>query len=184
MTEQADLLLIEIEDKMEKSVEAIVREFQTIRTGRANPSLLNNIFIDYYGVETPVKQIATITVPEGNQLYIKPYDRSSLKQIEYALGTSNLGLTPQNDGIGIRLILPMLTEERRKALCKDVEKIVENGKVAVRNIRREGNDQVKKLDLSEDFEYEYQQAVQKLTDEYTVKMDEAGKVKIEEIMVI
>lgn len=184
MNEQADLLLIEIEEKMEKSIEATKAEFATIRTGRANPALLDAVMVEYYGVETPIKQISSISVPEGNQLYIKPFDKSILRKIEYAIGTSPIGLTPQNDGIGIRLVLPALTGERRKALCKDVEKFVEAGKVAIRNVRREGNDHIKKLDLPEDSEHGYIEDVQTLTNKFTEKMEEIGKKKIEEIMVI
>ncbi|MDD2260410.1 MAG: ribosome recycling factor [Acholeplasmataceae bacterium] len=184
MNEQADFLLIELEEKMEKSIEATKAEFATIRTGRANPALLDQITIEYYGVETPIKQISSISVPEGNQLYIKPFDKSVLKKIEYAIGTSPIGLTPQNDGIGIRLVLPVLTEERRRTLCKDVERFVEAGKVAVRNIRREGNELIKKLDLPEDSEHGYIEDVQTLTNRYTEKMEEIGKKKTEEIMVI
>lgn len=184
MNEQADFILIEIEEKMEKSIEAIKQEFQSIRTGRANPRLLDNILVEYYGVETPVKQISSITVPEGNQLYIKPFDKSILKKIEFAIGTSQIGLTPQNDGIGIRLILPQLTEERRQSLCKEVEKMSESGKVAIRNVRREGNDQIKKIGLPEDSEFGYIEDIQTLTNTYTEKMDVAMKVKIDEIMTI
>src|SRR5690554_995661 len=101
MNEQADMILMELEEKIEKSVEAIVYEFQNIRTGRANPGLLDSIYVEYYGVDTQLKQISSITVPEGNQLYIKPFDKSVLKKVEYALGTSSIGLTPQNDGVGI-----------------------------------------------------------------------------------
>lgn len=184
MNEQADMILMELEEKMEKSVEAIVYEFTNIRTGRANPGILDGIFVEYYGVDTQLKQIASISVPEGNQLYIKPFDKSILKKVEYALGTSPIGLTPQNDGVGIRLVFPHLTEDRRKQLSKDVEKLSENGKVAVRNIRREGNDLIKKLGLPEDAEFGYLEDVQKLTDAYTVKMDEVSEKKIQEIMSI
>lgn len=184
MNEQADFILIEIEEKMEKSIEAIKQEFQSIRTGRANPRLLDNILVEYYGVETPIKQISSITVPEGNQLYIKPFDKSILKKVEFAIGTSQIGLTPQNDGIGIRLILPQLTEERRQILCKDVEKMSENGKVAIRNVRREGNDQIKKIGLPEDSEFGYIEDIQTLTNTYTEKMDVTMKAKIDEIMTI
>lgn len=184
MTEQADLLLIEIEEKMEKSLEGTINEYHTIRTGRAHPALLEGILVEYYGVDTPIKQISSITVPERNQLYIKPYDKTVLKKLEYAIGTSQLGLTPQNDGVGIRLILPKLTEERRKELAKEVEKLQEKGKVSIRNIRREGNDQMKKISLPEDLEFKYINDVQELTDTYTVKVEEATKNKIEEIMAI
>ncbi len=182
--EQVDLLMLEVEEKMEQAVIATEQEFASIRTGRANPALLDMIQVEYYGVETPLKQIASITIPEGNQLYIKPFDKSILKKVEYAIGTSSIGLTPQNDGVGIRLILPRLTEERRKELAKDVEKLAEKGKVNVRNIRRDANDDIKKLELAEDTEFAYFEEVQKLTDNYVKKMDEIAKVKIEEILSI
>lgn len=182
--ERVTELLLELEEKMQTAVESTESEFAKIRTGRANPALLDAIMVEYYGVETPLKQIAGVTIPEGNQLYIKPYDKSILKKIEYAIGKSNIGLTPQNDGTGIRLILPMLTEDRRKELSKDVEKIVEKGKVAVRNIRREGNDTLKSFELPEDSEFANLEEIQKLTDDYVNKMDESGNKKIEEIMSI
>lgn len=184
MIEEASMLMLEFEEKMEKSLKATISDFQTIRTGRAHPSLLEQIFVEYYGVETPIKQISTITVPEGNQLYIKPYDKSVLKKVEYAIGTSSIGLTPQNDGEGIRLILPKLTEERRRELSKEVEKLKEKGKVGIRNIRRDANDQIKKLSLPEDAEYEYLNDIQKLTDDFIVKVDEETVKKINEIMAI
>ncbi len=184
MVEQADMLLLEIEEKMEKSLKSTIGEYQTIRTGRAHPALLEQIYVEYYGVDTPIKQISTITVPEGNQLYIKPYDKQILKKVEYAIGTSQLGLTPQNDGIGIRLVLPKLTEERRRELSKEVEKLQEMGKVHIRNIRRDANDQIKKLGLPEDAEYEYINDVQELTNSYSLKVEEEAKIKIAEIMAI
>ncbi len=184
MVERADMLMLEIEEKMEKSLKATILEYQTIRTGRAHPALLEQISVEYYGVETPVKQISTITIPEGNQLYIKPYDKSVLKKIEYAIGTSQLGLTPQNDGIGIRLVLPKLTEERRKELSKEVEKLQEMGKVHIRNIRRDANDQIKKIELPEDAEYEYLNDIQELTNTFVQKVEDEAKLKIVEIMAI
>ncbi len=182
--ERVDVLFLELEERMQGAVEATENEFAKIRTGRANPALLDAITVEYYGVETPLKQIATVTIPEGNQLYIKPFDKSIVKKVEYAIGTSNIGLNPQNDGVGIRLILPTLTEERRKMLAKDVEKIAESGKVAVRNIRRDGNDKLKSFELPEDAEFANLEEIQKLTDEYVNKMDEIAKVKTEEIMSI
>lgn len=182
--EQVDLLMIDIEERMENALNSTVHEFATVRTGRANPALLDGITVEYYGVETPLKQIATITIPEGNQLYIKPFDKSILKKVEYAIGTSNIGLTPQNDGAGIRLILPRLTEERRKELSKEIEKLGEQGKVNVRNIRRDANDEIKKIELPEDTEFSYLEEVQKLTDKFTKSMDEAVLEKITEIMAI
>lgn len=184
MTDYADTLMLEAEEKMEKSLKSTILEYQTIRTGRAHPALLEQITVEYYGVDTPIKQISTITVPEGNQLYIKPYDKAILKKVEYAIGTSQLGLTPQNDGIGIRLILPKLTEERRRDLSKEVEKLSEMGKVHIRNIRRDVNDQIKKVELPEDAEYEYLNEIQELTNTYVQKVEDEAKLKIAEIMAI
>ena len=184
MNEQADLLLMETEERMQKAVDALVREYALVRTGRANPALLDRINIEYYGVLTPLKQIAAIAAVEGNQLFIKPFDKSTLKTIEQAIYASDLGLNPQNDGTGIRLILPQLTEERRKALIKDVDKLAENGKVALRNIRRDGNDSAKKLGLTEDDEKGYLQDIQDLTDKYIKKVDEETKIKSTEILKI
>lgn len=184
MNEQADMLLMELEEKMEKVITSTKHDFSSIRTGRANPSLLDMISIEYYGVLSPIKQISSITVPEANQLYIKPFDRSMLKNIEHALGTSSLGLTPQSDGLGIRLVLPQLTGERRKELSKQADKYAENGKVAIRNVRRDGNDQVKKLELAEDAEHGYLEDVQTLTDRFIAKTDEITQIKIDEIMAI
>lgn len=184
MNEQADLILLEAEEKMEKSIFALQHDFSSIRTGRANPALLDNVVIEYYGVDSPIKQIASISVPEGNQLYIKPFDRGVIKKIESAIQASSLGLQPQNDGVGIRLVLPQLTTERRKELAKQAEKLAEHGKVAVRNVRREANEHIKKLDLTEDAEHGYIEDVQSLTDTYVEKVDQVTKVKIDEIMAI
>jgi len=184
MNEQADLILLEAEEKMEKSIHALQHDFASIRTGRANPALLDIIQIEYYGVDSPIKQIAAISVPEGNQLYIKPFDRSVLKKIESAIQASQLGLQPQNDGVGIRLVLPQLTTERRKELAKQAEKLAEHGKVAVRNVRREANEHIKKVDLTEDAEHGYIEDVQTLTDKFIEKVDQVTKIKIDEIMAI
>lgn len=182
--EQADMLLMEIEEKMEKSVHALEREYGAIRTGRANPNLLDRVFVNYYGVETPLKQIASISSPEAQQLYIKPFDKSALKDIENAINVSSLGLPPRNDGTGIRLVLPPLTEDRRKQLVKEVEKLSEGGKIAVRNVRREGNEQLKRLELSEDDEKGYLEDIQSLTDKYVKIVDEHTKSKSEELLTI
>ncbi|MDX9807837.1 MAG: ribosome recycling factor [Acholeplasma sp.] len=184
MNEQADLLLLEAEEKMEKSIHALQHDFASIRTGRANPALLDVVHIEYYGVDSPIKQIASISVPEGNQLYIKPFDKSTLKKIETAIQASQLGLQPQNDGVGIRLILPQLTTERRKELAKQAEKLAEHGKIAVRNVRRETNEHIKKLELTEDAEHGYIEDVQTLTDKFVEKVDQVTKIKIDEIMAI
>ena len=182
--EQADLILMELEDHMSKTVEVLRREFATVRTGRANPALLDRIFIDYYGVETPLKQVAGISVPEASQLYIKPFDKSSLKAIEKAIQASDIGINPQNDGVGLRLILPVLTEQRRRELVKDVEKLGEHAKVGVRNVRRDGNDHIKKLGLPEDDEKGYLADVQELTDRFVSKVEEEVKIKSEDLLKI
>lgn len=177
-----DMILLEAEEKMDKAIENYHQELQSIRTGRANPALLDQIFIEYYGVETPIKQVAQVTVPEGSQLYIKPYDRSVIKQIETAILASSLGLTPQNDGQGIRLVIPKMTEERRKELVKQVSKLEEGTKVAIRNIRRDANDALKKLKLTEDDEKGYLEDVQTLTDKKIKEVENITAKKSEELM--
>ena len=182
--EELEMTLLEGEERMDKTIESYERELSTVRTGRANASLLDTIMIDYYGVQTPIKQLSSITVPEANQLYIKPYDKSSVKAIETAIFASNLGLTPQNDGAGIRLILPKMTEERRKELIKVVGKMEENAKVALRNIRRDLNDEIKKASLPEDQEKEELENVQKLIDEKTKQIEERTEKKNKDLMTI
>lgn len=182
--EELEMVLLEGEDKMDKAILAYERELSTVRTGRANPSLLDSIQIEYYGVMTPVKQISSITVPEANQLYIKPFDKSSVKAIETAILASPLGLTPQNDGNGVRLILPKMTEERRKELVKVVGKMEEQAKVAIRNVRRDINDEVKKLDLPEDDEKGSLEDVQKLTDKKIAQIEVLTEKKSAELMSI
>lgn len=182
--EELEMVLLEGEDKMDKAIAAYERELSTVRTGRANPSLLDSIQIDYYGVMTPVKQISSITVPEANQLYIKPFDKSSIKAIETAILASPLGITPQNDGNGIRLILPKMTEERRRELVKVVGKMEEQAKVAIRNVRRDINDEVKKLDLPEDDEKASLDDVQKLTDKKIAQIAAITEKKSAELMSI
>ncbi|HHX76582.1 MAG TPA: ribosome recycling factor [Acholeplasmataceae bacterium] len=182
MNEQADMILLEIEEKMEKSLESLAREYASVRTGRANPNILDRVMVSYYGVDTPLKQVAAISVPEAQQLYIKPFDKSILKDIEYAINTSGLELPPANDGSGIRLTLPALTEERRRTLIKEVERLAETGKVAIRHIRREGNDELKKLGLTEDDERGYLQDVQTLTDKFVKKVDELTKQKSDDLL--
>lgn len=182
--EELEMVLLEGEEKMDKAIAAYERELSTVRTGRANASLLDSIFIDYYGVLTPVKQISSISVPEANQLYIKPFDKSSVKDIEKSILASPLGLTPQNDGNGIRLILPKMTEERRKELVKLVGKMEEQAKVAIRNIRRELNDDIKKLDLPEDDEKGYLDDVQKMTDKKIAKIESVTETKNQDLMAV
>ena len=184
MDEMTEMLMLEIEEKMEKAIESLKRDFSTIKTGRANAAILDFISIDYYGVKTPVRQVAGISIPEANQLVIKPYDRSSLKLIEAAILASDLGLTPQNDGSIIRLVIPKLTEERRREMTKNVGKYEENAKVAIRNIRRDGNDSVKKLGLSEDEEKGCLEDVQKLTDKYVALAAKLAEDKVKELMTL
>ncbi len=182
--EELEMVLLEGEEKMDKAIAAYERELSTVRTGRASASLLDSIMVDYYGVATPVKQISSISIPEANQLYIKPYDKSSIKTIESAIFASPLGLTPQSDGTGIRLILPKMTEERRRELVKQVGKMEEQAKVAIRNVRRDVNDDIKKLSLPEDDEKAYLDDVQKLTDDKIAKIAKITEEKNKDLMSI
>lgn len=182
MQEQANLEMLETEEKMDKTIESYNRELQSIRTGRANPQLLDQIMIEYYGVMTPIRQVGQVTMPEASQLYIKPYDKSVLKDIEKAIENSNLDLPPQNDGQGIRLIIPKMTEERRKELVKQVNKLEEGAKVAIRNIRRDANEKIKKLELTEDDEKGYLEDVQTLTDKKIKEVEVYTAKKNDELM--
>ncbi|RDI47426.1 ribosome recycling factor [Falsibacillus pallidus] len=173
-------------DKMTKAVSAFSRELASIRAGRANASLLDKIVVDYYGAPTPVNQLASVSVPEARLLVIQPYDKSVLGEIEKAILKSDLGITPSNDGSIIRIAIPALTEERRKELVKLVKKEAEEAKVAIRNIRRDINDDLKKLEkngeLTEDDLRGYSDDVQKLTDNHIVKVDQVAKEKEKEIL--
>ncbi|PJK17875.1 ribosome recycling factor [Chryseomicrobium excrementi] len=175
-------------DKMEKSVQAYSREIATIRAGRANASLLDKITVDYYGSPTPINQMAGISTPEARLLVIQPYDKTVINDIEKAIMKSDLGISPTNDGSVIRLAVPALTEERRKDLAKLVKKEAEEAKVHIRNVRRDGNEDLKKLEkngeITEDDLRSYQDEVQKLTDQYIAKIDELAKEKENEIMEI
>ncbi|MDE7161324.1 MAG: ribosome recycling factor [Anaeroplasmataceae bacterium] len=182
--EELEMILLEAEDKMDKALSNFERELSTVRTGRANASLLDSIYIEYYGVSTPLKQVSSITIPEANQLYIKPFDKSICKEIERAIQASSLGLTPQNDSNGIRLILPQMTEERRRELTKVVGKMEEQAKVAVRNVRRDANDEVKKLDLPEDDEKGTLEEIQQLTDKKIAVIEEVAAKKNKDVMSI
>jgi ribosome recycling factor len=172
--------------KMDRSVDAAAHEFNTIRTGRASAALLDRIQIDYYGTMTPLQQLATINVPEPRMLTVQPYDPGSIKTIERAIQESDLGLTPSNDGKLIRLPIPQLTEERRKELVKVVRGLAEEGRVAVRNVRRDAMHHLKELvrngDVGDDEERRAEERVQKLTDEHVAKIDEQLKRKEAEIM--
>jgi ribosome recycling factor len=166
---------MDLEDSMRKSVESTQRTFNTIRTGRANPSLLDKISVDYYGADTPIKSLATLSAPDSQTIQIQPFDRGSMSLIEKAISMSNLGLTPNNDGRVIRINIPPLTQERRKEFCKLAAQYAEEGKVALRNIRRDGIDRVKKLEkdgeLSEDQSRDEQAKVQTLTDKYIAELE-------------
>jgi len=183
-----DTLILMGEEKMEKTLESLKKEFTNIRTGRANPHILDKITVDYYGVQTPINQMSSISVPEAQLLMIKPYDKSTLKNIEKAIIASDLGLTPLNDGTVIRINFPALTEQRRKELAKVVKSSAENAKVAIRNIRRDVNDQLKKMEknneLSEDDLKAYNDDVQSMTDKWIEKIDAAAKEKEKLIMEI
>lgn len=182
--EELEMALLEGEEKMDNSIASYERELATVRTGRASANLLDTISIDYYGVQTPIKQLSSISIPEANQLYIKPYDKGSIKLIETAILASPLGLTPQSDGNGIRLVLPKMTEERRRELVKLVGKMEEQAKVHIRNIRRDLNDDIKKLELPEDDEKSALEDIQKLTDSKIVKIEGITKKKNEDLMTI
>lgn len=181
-------LIMTYEDKMEKSLDNLYSEYTSIRAGRANPHILDKITVDYYGIPTPLQQVGNISVPEARMIVIQPWEASILKDIEKALLMSDLGLTPTNDGKMIRLVFPELTEERRKELVKDVKKKGENAKVAVRNIRRDAMDAIKKKGkedgISEDEIKEYQDDVQKSTDKYVAKIDAAVEEKSKEILTV
>ncbi|MBP5445120.1 MAG: ribosome recycling factor [Acholeplasmatales bacterium] len=179
-----EMILLETEEKMEKTVQSMLKDFSKIRTGRASANILDSITVEYYGSPSPVRQISNVSTPEANQLLIKPYDPSTLKLIERAISASDLGITPINDGVTIRLIFPKLTEERRRELVKGLGKITEGAKVACRNIRRDGNDAIKKLKLPEDDEKGYIEDIQKLTDKYIEKIEKETETKEKELMEI
>ena len=181
-------MLKQFEDKMQKSLDSMANDFMTIRAGRANPHVLDKVKVDYYGVATPVAQVGNVSVPEARTIMIQPWEPNLLKEIEKAILVSDIGITPTNDGKAIRLNFPGLTEERRKEGGKDVKKRGEEAKVAVRNIRRDANDFVKKQnkagDLNEDQAKDEEDKVQKMTDKYIKQIDEAVDAKSKEIMTV
>ena len=181
-----DSIFKEAKEKMEKTLSTLKSDLNSLRAGRANPSILDGIEVDYYGVPTPLNQLANISAPEPRLLLIQPYDKSAIENIEKAILKSNLGLTPNNDGSVIRLAIPQLTEERRTELVKVVKQKGEDARVAVRNIRREANDTLKKQEknkeLSEDEAKQGFDEVQKITDEYVGKINEAVQAKEDEVM--
>ncbi|NEQ29674.1 MAG: ribosome recycling factor [Leptolyngbya sp. SIO4C5] len=180
--------LAEVEQTMKKAVEATQRAFNTIRTGRANASLLDRVMVDYYGSPTPLKSLANISIPDASTLLVQPFDPSSLSQIERAISLSDVGLVPNNDGKVVRLNIPALTSERRKEFVKLAAKYAEEGKVSVRNVRRDGIDSIRKQeknsDISEDESRDLQDQVQSLTDKYTAKIDQYLAEKEKDIMTV
>jgi len=176
------------EEKMTKTCENLDGEFSNIRAGRANPNLLNRIMVEYYGTPTPMQQVGNISVPEPRIIQINPWEKSLLKAIEKAILASDLGITPTNDGTSIRLVFPELTEERRKELVKDIKKKGEAAKVAVRNVRRDANDTLKKMekstDITEDERKEGEEKIQKMTGKYVAKIDKSVENKSKEIMTV
>jgi ribosome recycling factor len=181
-----DELLTDAREHMEKSVEATRSKFGSVRTGRASPSLLDRIMVDYYGAQTPLKQLATVSAPEARLLTVQPYDKSSIKSIERAIQESDVGLTPNNDGQVIRLQIPELTEERRKQLVKVVRSLAEEGRVGIRNIRRDVMHDLRELrdagEAGSDDEHRAEEALQKLTDQKVAELDALLKGKEEEIL--
>ncbi len=180
--------LADVEAQMQKSVESTQRSFNTIRTGRANASILDRVMVDYYGAETPLKSLANISTPDSTTLQIDPFDKGSLSQLEKAISLSDVGLTPNNDGRVIRINIPPLTSERRKEFVKMASKYAEEGKVAIRNIRRDAIDSVRKQEksseISEDEARDLQDQIQKLTDKYTTRIDEVLAAKEKDIMTV
>lgn len=177
-------IINETKEKMNKSLESVEKKFTLVRAGRANPATLDSVMVSYYGVDTPLKQLATISVPEARQLLIKPFDRSCLSAIEKGIFEANLGYTPNNDGESIRIIIPDLTEERRVELTKQVKALAEEGKVSIRNIRREAIEDIETLELPEDIEKQKTNEIQDLVNEYNKKIDEKLKEKEKELLTV
>ena len=180
----SDMIILDITEKMDKTIENLGKKFATVRAGRANPSSLDGIMVEYYGSMTPLKQLATISVPEARQLLIKPFDKSSLSGIEKAIISSNLGYNPGNDGETIRIVIPELTEERRRELAKQVKSLAEEAKVSIRNIRHDALEDVKKADLPEDEEKGMEKDIQDMVNEYNKKIDNALKEKEQELLTV
>ncbi len=181
-----DDILLENEEKMDKAIDALNHEFARVRTGRANPTMLEPVYVDYYGAKTPLNQLANIATPEANQLLVKPYDKSIVKDIEKAILASNLGVTPNNEGEQIRITLPQLNEERRKDLIKQTKQMAESARVKIRNARRDTKDAIKKLekagDISEDEAQGQLEDLQTTTDNYVAKVDKELKRKEQDLL--
>lgn len=180
----SDMILLEMTDKMDKTMENLAKRFTTVRAGRANPSSLDGVMVEYYGSMTPLKQLATISVPEARQLLIKPFDKSSLGAIEKAILASNLGYNPGNDGETIRIVIPELTEERRRELAKQVKAIAEDAKVSIRNIRHDAMEEIEKAELPEDEEKGMEKEIQDSVNAYNKKVEDALKEKEQELLTV
>ena len=174
----------DVENKMKNAIVSLEKRFTTVRAGRANPSSLDGVVVDYYGSMTPLKSLATISVPEATQLLIKPFDRSCLGSIEKAIIAANLGFNPSNDGETIRIVIPALTEERRRELTKQVKAMAEDAKVVIRNIRHEANLKIEKMELPEDEEKAMMKDVQELVNDYNKDIDNLYKDKEKELMTV
>ena len=180
-----DDILLETETKMEEAIEAMERRFTNVRAGRANPAILDGVTVSYYGTDTPLKQLATISVPEARQLVIKPFDKSSMAAIEKAIYEANLGLTPNNNGETIMLNIPALTEETRKEYVKQVKTIAEDCRISLHNVRQDANNDIKRLeDVTEDDKKGLSEDVQDLINQYNKKVDELLKVKENELLTV
>lgn len=177
-------VLNDTNERMQQALISLDKKFTNVRAGRANPSMLDGIMVEYYGVPTPLKQIANITIPEARQLSIKPYDRSALAGIEKAIFEANLGVTPNNNGEVVFIVIPPLTEDRRKELVKQVKALAEEGKIALRNIRQDANNELKRLELPEDEEKLGNEKVQELINKFNKEIDEKLKEKENELMSI
>lgn len=181
-----DDLMKSQEEKMNKTLDGLKKDYASLRAGRATPSLLDKVMVDYYGTPTPVNQVATVTVPEPRMILIKPYEKNSIKEIEKAIQKSELGLTPNSDGTSIRLAIPQLTQERRKEIVKVVNKKAEDAKVAMRNIRRDANEAIKKAEknkeITEDDKKEATEKIQKLLDKFIKSVDSTRTSKEKEVM--
>ena len=175
-------------EKMEKALNQMKKEFSSIRTGRANPMILDKVLVEYYGTPTPLRQLSQVSVQDGTTLVIAPYDKTILKEVEKALVKADLGINPNSDGVVLRLVFPPLTQDKRKEICKDVKKVSEDTKVAIRNIRRDMTDELKKLEkcenLPEDVVKDNQDKIQKLTDKYIKFADEGTVEKEKEVMTV
>lgn len=179
-----ETILLNTEEKMENAINSLEKRFVNVRAGRANPSMLDSVMVEYYGVMTPLKQLANISIPEARQLMIKPFDKSILGGIEKAIFEANLGVTPNNNGECVFLVIPALTEDRRKELVKQVKQMAEEARIALRNIRQEANTGIKNLKLPEDMEKEGNNEVQELINKYNKVIDEKLKVKEQELMTL